>query len=61
MRNIRSGDRVFRLIVGIPLLGLYGALPAPWRYVTLVGLLPLGSAITGSGPIRAWRRGTAPW
>jgi hypothetical protein len=35
------------------ILGLYGALPEPWRYLTLVGLLPFGTALTGFCPIRA--------
>jgi hypothetical protein len=48
-------DRALRLVVGILLLGLYGSLPAPWRYLTLVGLVPLGSALTGYCPVGAWR------
>ena len=35
------------------ILGLYGALPEPWRYLTLVGLVPFGTALTGFCPIRA--------
>jgi hypothetical protein len=35
------------------ILGLYGALPTPWRYLTLIGLFPFGTAITGFCPIRA--------
>ncbi len=60
MRNICSGDRVARLILAVLILGLYGALPAPWRYLTLVGLIPLGAALTGFGPIRAWRYRNLP-
>lgn len=48
-------DRALRLVVGVLLLGLYGSLPTPWRYLTLVGLVPLGSALTGYCPVRAWR------
>lgn len=55
MRNIPIWNRALRLVLGVLVLGLYGALPAPWRYLTLVGLLPLGSALTGFCPIRAWR------
>jgi hypothetical protein len=51
--NVGKVERVFRLIVGIMILGLYGALPEPWRYLTLIGLLPFGSAITGFCPVRA--------
>jgi len=61
MRNIHIGDRVFRLLVGVVILGLYGSLPSPWRYLTLIGLVPLGSALTGFCPLRAWRqRGVSP-
>ena len=48
-------DRALRLVLGVLILGLYGALPVPSRYLTLVGLVPLGSALTGFCPIRAWR------
>jgi hypothetical protein len=56
MRNLHSGDRVFRLVLAILILGLYGALMPPWRYLALVGLVPLGSALTGFCPLRAWRQ-----
>lgn len=46
-------ERGLRLIVGIMMLGLHGALPEPWRYRTLVGLVPFGTALTGFCPIRA--------
>ena len=49
--NIGKAERVLRLIVGVMILGLYGALPEPWRYLTLIGLIPFGSAITGTCPI----------
>ncbi len=51
--NVGKFERVFRLILGVLILGLYGALPEPWRYLTLVGLLPFGTALTGSCPVRA--------
>ena len=49
-RNMRTAERIVRLVVGVLILGLYGALPSPWRYITLVGLLPLGTALTGFCP-----------
>ena len=58
-RNIGNIERIGRLVLGVLILGLYGALPLPWRYLTLVGLLPLGSALTGFCPIYAqlgWNR-----
>jgi hypothetical protein len=58
-RNIGSFERLARLVLGTMILGLYGALPPPWRYLTLVGLLPFGTALTGFCPIYArlgWNR-----
>jgi hypothetical protein len=52
-RNVTTFDRAVRLVVGILILGLYGTLDAPWRYVTLIGLIPLGSALTGFCPLYA--------
>lgn len=50
-RNIGTADRIIRLVVGAVILGLYGALAPPLRYVTLLGLIPLGTAITGNCPL----------
>jgi hypothetical protein len=46
-----TADRIIRFIIGVGILGLYGALAAPWKYLTLVGLVPLGTALTGNCPI----------
>ena len=50
-RNIGTLDRIIRFIIGVGILGLYGALAAPWKYLALIGLVPLGTALTGSCPI----------
>lgn len=50
-RNMSALDRAVRLIVGIVILGLYGALMPPWKYLTLIGLVPLGTALTGFCPM----------
>ena len=50
-RNIGTADRAVRLVLGIVLLGLYGALAAPWKYLALIGLIPLGTALTGNCPL----------
>ena len=58
-RNIGIVERIARLVLGIMVLGLYGALEPPWHYVTLVGLLPFGTALTGFCPVYArlgWNR-----
>jgi hypothetical protein len=50
-RNVGTIDRIIRLVLGVMLLGLYGALEPPLRYLTLVGLIPLGTALLGSCPL----------
>ncbi len=49
-RNIGTIERIFRLVLGLVILGLYAALPGGWRYLALLGLIPLGTAITGFCP-----------
>jgi hypothetical protein len=51
--NVGKIERAARLIVGVIILGLYGALDPPWKYLTLIGLIPLASAITGFCPLYA--------
>ncbi|MEA2724749.1 MAG: hypothetical protein QOH59_2520 [Gemmatimonadales bacterium] len=58
-RNLGGFERIARLVIAGIILGLYGALPSPWRYITLVGLIPLASALTGFCPIyvqMGWNR-----
>ena len=49
--NTGKIDRAIRLLAGIGLLGLYGALAAPWRNLTLVGLILVTTAVTGFCPV----------
>lgn len=49
--NVGTLDRSLRLILGIVILGLFGALDPPWKYFTLLGLIPLGTALTGRCPL----------
>ncbi len=51
VRNLATPERVLRLLAGVMILGLYGALASPWRYLALVGLIPLGTALTGHCPV----------
>ena len=51
--NLGILERGLRLILGTMLLGLFGALAEPWRYLTLVGLVPFGTALTGFCPLKA--------
>lgn len=61
LRNMTAPDRAIRLVIGLALLALFGVLPAPWKYLTLAGLIPLGTALTGHCPLYAavgWNRPT---
>lgn len=49
-RNVGTIDRVFRILLGAMILGLYGALEPPLQYLTLLGLVPLGTGLTGRCP-----------
>jgi len=46
-------DRVLRFLLGVGALGLYGALDAPWKYVTLLGVVLVGTALSGFCPLYA--------
>jgi Inner membrane protein YgaP-like, transmembrane domain len=61
--NITWPERIVRFVIGLGILGLFGALPAPWRYLTLLGLIPLGTSLTGYCPVYAaigWNRQIEP-
>jgi DUF2892 family protein len=61
LRNLGMPERIVRIVVGLVALGLFGALAAPWKYVTLIGLIPLGTGLLGHCPVyRAlrWRGAT---
>lgn len=50
-QNAGGLDRAIRLVLGIGLLGLYGALDSPWKYFSLLGLVLIGTALTGTCPL----------
>lgn len=50
-KNVGTIDRGIRLVIGVLLLGLYGAVEPPLKYLTLLGLIPLGTALLGTCPI----------
>lgn len=54
IRNMGYGERALRGAVGLAILGLYGALTPPLQYLTLLGLIPFGTALTGYCPLYAW-------
>jgi hypothetical protein len=52
-RNIGAVYRIIRAVIGLGVLALYGALDAPEKYLSLLGLIPLGTALTGVCPLYA--------
>ncbi|GBE42035.1 MAG TPA: DUF2892 domain-containing protein [Rhizobiales bacterium] len=51
-RNVGSIDRAARFILGIVLLALFFIYPdASWRYWTLIGIIPLATALMSSCPL----------
>jgi Inner membrane protein YgaP-like, transmembrane domain len=50
-RNEGWPDRITRFVAGVMLLGLYGALAVPWKYLTLTGLVLIATAMTGYCPL----------
>jgi hypothetical protein len=65
-RNIGGIDRTLRIILGIGLLGLLFVLEGGARWVGLIGLVPLGTALIGYCPlysilrVSTCRRGSTP-
>ncbi|MFI5210619.1 MAG: DUF2892 domain-containing protein [Gemmatimonadales bacterium] len=49
--NLGTFDRLVRVVLGVMLLGLYGALPSPWRYLTLFGIILIATAMLSFCPI----------
>ena len=49
-RNMGLDDRFIRLVVSVALLAMFWILPSPWKYLVLVALFPLGTAILGYCP-----------
>jgi Protein of unknown function (DUF2892) len=54
MNNIEIWERVVRIVVGVALLSMLGLLDSNWKWVGLVGLIPLTTGIIGWCPIYAW-------
>lgn len=52
-KNAGRVDRALRLVIGVMLLGLYGAVEPPFKYVTLIGLVFVATALSGYCPIYA--------
>jgi len=52
--NVDPLDRLIRITVGVALVAVALFVPGSWRWLGLVGLLPLASGIAGWCPIYAW-------
>jgi hypothetical protein len=51
-RNVGSVDRVIRVVLGVALLAFFFLVPeSPWRWVGLIGIVPLLTAALGSCPL----------
>jgi len=51
VRNVGTLDRGARIVLGILLLGLFGALPNPWKPFALLGLILIATGVTGACPL----------
>tara|TARA_R110002020_G_scaffold16307_16_gene57676 strand:+ start:1193 stop:1399 length:207 start_codon:yes stop_codon:yes gene_type:complete len=50
--NVGNIDRVVRVVAGLVLLALFFVYPdAPWRYFTLIGIIPLFTGLFGTCPL----------
>jgi hypothetical protein len=48
--NVGSADRLIRIVSGLVLLSLPFWLETPWRWLGLVGLMPLITGLAGRCP-----------
>ncbi|MDH4348053.1 MAG: DUF2892 domain-containing protein [Gemmatimonadota bacterium] len=53
MSYVNTGrvDRAIRLVIGVVVLGLYGAAEPPFKYLTLLGLIPVATGLSGFCPL----------
>lgn len=50
-KNVGGIDRLLRIVVGVAVLALFFVYPdAPWRYWTLVGIVPLATGLFSTCP-----------
>ncbi len=50
-KNVGSVDRIIRIILGIILLSLFFFLDGNLKYIALIGLVPLLTAVTNFCPL----------
>lgn len=50
--NVGGIDRVLRIVAGLVLIGMFFLYPdAPWRYFTLIGIIPLATGLFRTCPL----------
>lgn len=49
--NVGTADRIVRVLAGLALLSLLGLIEGPWKWLGLVGFLPLITAAVGFCPL----------
>lgn len=49
--NVGSVDRIVRIVVGIGLLSLFFILEGNMKYLGLIGIVPIGTALMGWCPL----------
>ena len=48
--NVGNFDRVIRIVIGLTLLSLPFWLESPWRWLGLIGVMPLFTGLAGRCP-----------
>jgi hypothetical protein len=48
--NVGNADRIIRVAIGLALLSLPFWLDTPWRWLGLIGLMPLITGLSGRCP-----------
>ena len=51
--NVENLDRIIRVLAGIALLGVVVFVPGNWRWVGMIGLVPLITGLVGWCPVYA--------
>ncbi|MGV8938891.1 MAG: YgaP family membrane protein [Allorhizobium sp.] len=51
-KNVGTVDRVLRVVLGLVVLSLFFLYPnAPWRYLALIGIVPLVTGLMSTCPL----------
>ncbi len=52
--NIEQWDRMVRMVIGVVILSAIFFLHSQWKWLGLIGLIPLMTGIIGWCPLYAW-------